>query len=94
MPCMDILDNIVWLYNVGKGLKWFEQSSRDLEIMFEIYYQKIYGHLDIQASMWDYYQSWLLRGDNPQLYFSQIEKAIIDIHRVGVHIIPIQMLLL
>ena len=28
---MDILDNIVWLYNVGKGLKWFEQSSRDLE---------------------------------------------------------------
>ena len=76
MPCMDILDNIVWLYNVGKGLKWFEQSSRDLEIMFEIYYQKIYGHLDIQASMWDYYQSWLLRGDNPQLYFLPNRKGI------------------
>lgn len=50
MPCMDILDNIVWLYNVGKGLKWFEQSSRDLEIMFEIYYQKedLKGIVNIQ----------------------------------------------
>lgn len=69
MPCMDILDNIVWLYNVGKGLSGFDKACRDLEIMYEVYFRKVYGHLRINATMWDYYQSWLLRGDNPQMYY-------------------------
>lgn len=70
MPCMNILDNAVWLYYAGKGLKWFEQASRDLEVLFEVYFKKIYGHLGYNVTMWDYYQSWLLRGDNPQMYLA------------------------
>ena len=43
-----------------------------LEILYETTYQKVHGSdknsNNISPSLWDYYQSWLLRGDNPEYY--------------------------
>lgn len=69
LPSQVLLDNVVWLYCKGKNLSEFTPASKDLEVLFDTYYQKIYGHLNIQTTIWSYYLSWLLRGDNPQLYF-------------------------
>lgn len=63
----DYLDNIVWMVNKAKALNIslssaFKQSLYDkaAELIYEIY------HNDIQIC--DYYNSWLLRGDEPLLY--------------------------
>lgn len=74
MPCQILLDNIVWLYNVGKSLSSFGAASRDLEILFETYFRKVYDDPTSHCTMWDYYQSWLLRGDNPELYYRKSNK--------------------
>lgn len=68
LQIQDLLDNVVWLYCKGKSLPSFIPASKSLEILFETFFRKIYGNLRIKASIWDYYQSWLLRGDNPQYY--------------------------
>ncbi len=69
LPKQVLLDNAVWLYFKGKDLPEFLPASRDLEVLFETYCRQIYGHLEERPTIWDYYQSWLLRGDNPQRYF-------------------------
>lgn len=68
LPAQVLLDNVAWLYCKGKDLAAFTAASKSLEILFETYYQKIYGHLGLQTSIWNYYLSWSLRGDNPQYY--------------------------
>lgn len=75
LPAQVLLDNVVWLYCKGKALPEFTAASKSLEILFETYYQKIYGHLPLQASMWNYFLSWLLRGDNPQYYRRENQAA-------------------
>lgn len=70
LPSQVLLDNVVWLYCKGKNLPEFIPASKSLEILFETYFQEIYGHLKIHSTMWVYYLSWLLRGDNPQYYRS------------------------
>lgn len=63
----DYLDNIVWLLNKSKALNInlssaFKQKLHDkaTDLIYEIY------QTDIQIC--DYYNSWLLRGDEPLLY--------------------------
>lgn len=69
LPTQVLLDNVVWLYCKGKKLPEFTAASKALEILYENYYHEVYGHLTVQSSIWTYYLSWLLRGDNPQYYF-------------------------
>ena len=75
MTAQNMLDNVVWLYNVGKDCQGFVRASRDLEIFFEKYYQQIFGGTGLRASQWDYYQSWLLRGDAPGYYYLPNKKG-------------------
>ena len=69
IPLQVLLDNVVWLYHKGQDLPRFCRVRRELEILYETTYRKVYGtdkNSDgIRPSLWDYYQSWLLRGDNP-----------------------------
>lgn len=69
MPAQVLLDNVAWLYYKGKDLKEFVAASKELEVLFATYFQQVYGHLSYQATIWNYYQSWVLRGDNPMYYF-------------------------
>ena len=69
VPLQVLLDNVVWLYHKGRDLPRFCRVRRELEILYETTDRKVYGtdkNSDgIRPSLWDYYQSWLLRGDNP-----------------------------
>lgn len=69
MPAQVLLDNVAWLYYKGKDLKEFVAASKELEVLFATYFQQVYGHLSYQATIWNYYQSWVLRGDNPMFYY-------------------------
>lgn len=75
MPAQVLLDNVAWLYYKGKELPEFVAASKELEVLFATYYQKVYGHLFHNATLWDYYQSWLLRGDNPMCYFLPVQSG-------------------
>lgn len=75
MPKQVLLDNVVWLYFKGKDLSSFVAASKELEILYEMYYLQIYGHIDYNATMWNYFLSWTLRGDNPQYYFFENNKS-------------------
>ena len=77
MPCLTLLDNVVWLYYKGNKLASFGTASHDMEILFETYIQKVYGHLylSVRPSMWDYFQSWQLRGDAPECYYKRKSKG-------------------
>lgn len=69
MPKQVLLDNVAWIYIKGKDLPEFVAASKDLELLFETYYQMVFGDLLPNISIWTYYQSWLLRGDNPMYYY-------------------------
>lgn len=72
IPLQILLDNVVWLYHKGQDLPRFCRVCRELEILYETTYQKVHGtdknSNSIRPSIWDYYQSWLLRGNNPEYY--------------------------
>lgn len=70
----DYLDNVVWLYN-----KLIQFDIRDCEALkgqlmseFERCYQAVFGSAiideNIRCSMHTYYESWKLRGDDPEMY--------------------------
>lgn len=67
-----VLDNIVWLLcradefdiHVNKSLR------TELESTFYELYKELYSHIiDHDISMLEYYYSWKLRGDKPELYW-------------------------
>lgn len=63
-----ILDNVVWLYakcsEIGDN-----RILHELEVSYEKIFREIYGHYYATVpSVLTYYQSWLLRGDNPYCY--------------------------
>lgn len=72
----DILDNIVWIlakireYNIETTISFINK----LENEYRKYYIDIYGKKQIRESIYedcthfDYYDSWKLRGDAPELY--------------------------
>jgi hypothetical protein len=86
MPKQDFLDNIVWLLVKTKEYNISINSSLlyKLESWFEHYYINIYqNHINIyqneRPSIHDYYQSWLLRGDNPSRYLEDVEPQTVDL---------------
>lgn len=78
MPKQVWLDNIVWLYYfIKENNIIFEGSALLLDYLtneFEQYFYSIYSFRNRlnKCSMTDYYLSWLLRGDDPELYHSGI----------------------
>lgn len=75
-PKQDILDNIVWIlakireYNIEVPVNFINK----LENNYRKYYIDIYGtskfkeKIYIENTHYDYYESWKLRGDAPELY--------------------------
>jgi hypothetical protein len=72
MPQQVFLDNTVWLYIKGRQyqLDQMHNLEQKLKKWYEIYYRKIFNKNDQLPTLFDYYQSWLLRGDDPQCYSS------------------------
>ena len=72
LPKQILLDNIVWLYFKGSTCDGFNKITVKLKSLYEKYYKEIYENDNNQYSniptIYDYYQSWLLRGDDPGRY--------------------------
>lgn len=75
VPAQDLLDNLVWL--LFRSTEWgitmpdlfrvhLQQRAEDL---FRQLYGKHFEHYP-NASLKDYFSSWMLRGDDPSLYIS------------------------
>ena len=69
MPKQDYIDNIVWIlnkikeYNIDCPSKLYRELHSEYKRVYYEIYQKTAIDLDV------YYQSWLLRGDDPYLYY-------------------------
>lgn len=80
MSRQNFLDNVVWLWEKIKsyGIVDCFPLLYKLEQWYEIYFRQIYGggikffENSSLPSIYTYYQSWLLRGDNPN--FNQNNK--------------------
>lgn len=67
----DLLDNICWLLEKAKSYKIHIASKLriELEKLFKEIYQIIYCNKDQKkVKICDYYNSWQLRGDRPEIY--------------------------
>lgn len=76
MPKMDLIDNIVWLlmqvrkFNISVSLTLLQK----MEDLYWKLFCDIYTDVDVTDTLVPfeiYYQSWLLRGDNPYLYLNK-----------------------
>lgn len=72
MPIQDYLDNVVWLYHklLEYQIDTCEPLKSYLRQQYEEYFNRIYGSVPLNASIYSYYDAWKLRGDEPQLYGS------------------------
>ena len=75
MSKQTLLDNIVWLYFEGSCCDGFNRIAVKLKALYSKYFDDIYGKCKIMdgdhvltPNIEDYYNAWLLRGDNPQCY--------------------------
>lgn len=74
MPKQDILDDDVWLLYKANELNVPIEKSLEQKLIYRIqdYIRYIYGNAlkkyNIQADHFVYYNSWMLRGDHPELY--------------------------
>lgn len=79
LPAQDLLDNLVWL--LYRGQEWNVDIPPELRVSLKneahLLLRQIYGdgYYDISAaerflriSLEDYYNSWKLRGDSPEIY--------------------------
>lgn len=73
----DYLDNAVWLYHklTEYKLDGFDSLRMELGKIFERYFAEIYLHFGdgtiretVHSNIYDYYEAWKLRGDDPILY--------------------------
>ena len=67
MPKQVLLDNVAWLYIRIMRTEGFNPICTYLEDLFAKYYMNIFKEdrtIDIPV----YYNSWLLRGDDPMMY--------------------------
>lgn len=84
MPIQDLLDNCVWLYN---QMRKFNINNSQVEMFLEkkfvSLFRIIYGHVKVKTEdseqiiapcIHSYYDSWKLRGDNPKMIQSLVEK--------------------
>lgn len=77
MPAQDLLDNTVWLLEKSReyGIKLDGKLASDLQRQFENLFAQIYGSSLLQnMNAYQYYCSWMLRGDDPELYLLKDEK--------------------
>ena len=74
MSKQDYLDNIAWILSKVDILNISISSTlrNQLEYEFKRVYQEIYNSLPCDLGI--YYQSWLLRGDDPFLYYGKDNK--------------------
>ncbi len=97
LPKQDCLDNVMWLIHQTERFSINVPHALFLELQstYRSLYLYIYGDNNLsterEVSLETYYQSWLLRGDNPQLYFdySRNPSEIVNItywHRCGLNI--------
>lgn len=75
MSKQTLLDNIVWLYFEGFCCDGFNRIAVKLKALYSKYFDDIYGKCKIMdgdhvltPNIEDYYNAWLLRGDNPECY--------------------------
>ena len=68
MSKQNLLDNIVWLFVEGSDSDKLFPVKQKLMSLYEFYIRDIYGYDESIPTIMDYYQSWLLRGDNPYCY--------------------------
>ncbi len=76
----DILDNIAWL--IGRASEYGISLNSSLvcriEQKFYEYYNEVYGNISHEnITIWDYFNAWKLRGDNPKLY---LVDEVLDMH--------------
>lgn len=83
VPKQDMLDNIAWLLQRAK--QWDVAipgpTQTELENNFYRLYNSIFGHTSIpNIGLHEYFQSWSLRGDRPELYVdsSKFRQIIMD----------------
>lgn len=67
------MDDLAWILVKAKetGCNIESQLKTELEQRFYYLYQNVYGEAfsdKMDVTYRDYYQSWKLRGDNPELY--------------------------
>lgn len=71
LPAQDLLDNLVWLQ--FRSLEWGVQIPSELRSRLryqaEALLREIYGQVCPYATLQEYFQSWTLRGDSPELYY-------------------------
>lgn len=72
LPTQDLLDNLVWLLfrSMAWGIPMPDLFRTQLHQRAEGLFRRLYGKHCPDASLEDYFSSWLLRGDDPSLYIS------------------------
>lgn len=80
IPKQVLLDNLVWMYVKLKQLNSNSRLLSFIEGLFGNYFADIYGdNTSSKYSIYDYYQSWLLRGDSPNCYSeNDLNKTVIE----------------
>ena len=68
MPKQVALDNLMWLYITVKRCFAKRKVLNIIKDQFYKLYSEIYANINLKPSIKTYYRSWLLRGDNPDLY--------------------------
>ena len=67
----DFIDNIIWLFNKIKeyNITLSSRLKEELRNCYKKYSREIYNEIYDER---DYYESWLLRGDAPELYLDEL----------------------
>lgn len=73
MPKQYFLDNVVWMYYyIQNYVVYFRGVANILNYLkdkYELYFSEIYGKVfNGKSDIYTYYLSWLIRGDDPELY--------------------------
>lgn len=63
-----LLDNITWLYINAKRIGCSNRILAYLHELYSNYYHLIFSSQEKMTDIFTYYQSWLLRGDEPSCY--------------------------
>lgn len=67
LPLQVLVDNIVWLGHRASALGNIG-ARKELDKLYNKYFPELFNMSTVDYPCTTYYQSWLLRGDNPQCY--------------------------
>lgn len=68
MPKLVALDNAVWLYMAIKNKHWAGKACEELKTHFKNLVDELFAKCKVSLTIETYYDSWLLRGDDPFSY--------------------------